>query len=64
MPDGVSVEYRGRVAIITLDNQKKLNALTKDGFYQISKFLREIEAHEEVYITVLIGKGRFFSAYV
>jgi peroxisomal 3,2-trans-enoyl-CoA isomerase len=64
MLDGVSIEYRGGVAIITLDNQKKLNALTKDGFYQISKFLREIEAHEEVHITVLIGKGRFFSAYV
>lgn len=62
MPHGVSVEYRGRVAIITLDNQKKLNALTKDGFYQIAKFLREIETHSEVFVTILIGKGRFFSA--
>jgi Delta3-Delta2-enoyl-CoA isomerase len=64
MPHGISVEYRDRVAIITLDNPKKLNALTKDGFYQISNFLREIEEHDEVFITVLTGKGRFFSAYV
>ena len=64
MPYGVLAEYRGRVAIITLDNPKKLNALTKDGFYQISKYMREIEEHDEVFITVLTGNGRFFSAYV
>lgn len=62
MSDVVSVDYRGRIAIVTINNPKKLNALTKDGFYQISKYLREIEAHDEVFITVLIGKGRFFSA--
>lgn len=64
MPNGVSLEFRGRVAIITLNIPKKLNALTKDGFYQISKFLREIEDHNEVFITIFTGKGRFFSAYV
>ncbi len=62
MSDAISVDYRGRIAIITINNPKKLNALTKDGFYQIAKYLREIETHDEVFITILIGKGRFFSA--
>jgi len=63
MADLVTITYRDRVAIITIDNPKKLGALTKDGFYQISKYLREIETHDEVFITVLTGRGRFFSAY-
>jgi peroxisomal 3,2-trans-enoyl-CoA isomerase len=62
MPNGVSVEYNGRVAIITLDDQKKLNALSKDGFYQLAKYMREISTHDEVFVTLLIGRGRFFSA--
>jgi len=58
----VSVEYRGRVAIITINNQKQLNALTQDKYYQLATYLREIAEHDEVYITVLTGKGRYFSA--
>jgi len=63
MSDHVTLSYHDRIAIITINNPKKLGALTKDGFYQISKYLREIETHDEVFITVLTGKGRFFSAY-
>ena len=57
MPEVITVEYRGRVAIITIDNQQKLNALTQDQYYQIAKFLREIAEHDEVFITVLTAKG-------
>jgi Delta3-Delta2-enoyl-CoA isomerase len=58
----VTVEYKGRIAVITIDNQKKLNAMTQDQYYMIAKFLREVATHDEVFVTVLTGKGRFFSA--
>jgi Delta3-Delta2-enoyl-CoA isomerase len=58
----VTIEYKGRIAVITIDNQKKLNAMTQDQYYIIAKFLREVATHEEVFVTVLTGKGRFFSA--
>lgn len=60
----VTLQYQDRVAIITIDRPDKLNALPKDGFYRITQCLREIETHEEVLVTLLTGKGRFFCAYV
>jgi peroxisomal 3,2-trans-enoyl-CoA isomerase len=60
----ISVEYRGRVAIVTIDNAKKLNSLSQQQYYTLAQLMREIATHDEVYITVLIGKGRYFSAYV
>lgn len=62
MASPIKLEYRGRLAIITIDNPKKLNALDQSGYYEIAQALREIATHDEVYITLLIGKGRFFSA--
>jgi hypothetical protein len=59
MAEPVRVEYKGRIAVITIDNEKKLNALTQDGYYLIAKFLREIATHDEVFITVLTGMGKF-----
>lgn len=62
MSEAVTVEYKGRIAIITIDDQKKLNALNQDGYYQIAQYMREIAEHDEVFITLLTGKGRYFSA--
>jgi peroxisomal 3,2-trans-enoyl-CoA isomerase len=58
----VSVEYKGRIAVITIDNQKKLNALSLDQYYELAKLMREVATHDEDFITVLTGKGKFFSA--
>ncbi|KAI1501003.1 3,2-trans-enoyl-CoA isomerase [Biscogniauxia marginata] len=58
----INVSYAGRVATITIDNDKKLNALTADGYYAIAKALREIAKRDDIYITILTGKGRYFSA--
>lgn len=58
----ISVEYRGRVAVVLIDNQSKLNALGQPQYYQLAQTLREIEKHDEVVVTVLMGKGRYFSA--
>ncbi|KAI9837166.1 MAG: hypothetical protein M1838_004889 [Thelocarpon superellum] len=60
--DSITLEYQGRVAVITLCNEKKLNALSPDLYYHIANLLREISTHDEVYVTLFIGKGRFFSA--
>ena len=62
MADTVQVSFSGRVATITINNEKKLGALTGDGYYAIAKAMREIAARDDIYITVLTGKGRFFSA--
>lgn len=62
MAEHVSVKYNGRVAIITIDNPKKLGALNQDGYYEIAKYMREVATHDEVYVTVLTGTGNFFSA--
>lgn len=58
----ISLEYHGRVATITIDKTEKLNALTQLQYYDIGTKLREIDTHDEVFVTVLLAKGRFFSA--
>ena len=63
MASPIKVEYQGRVAIITIDNDTKLNALNQSGYYDLAQALREVATHDEVFITLLIGKGRYFSAY-
>lgn len=59
MSSTVTLEYKGKIAIITIDNEKKLNALTQDGYYQLATYMREVAEREEVYITILTGKGKF-----
>lgn len=61
-PSVIDLEYRGRVAVITVNNAKKLNALTQMQYYDLATKLREVATHDEVYITLLTGKGRYFSA--
>ncbi|KAK4135346.1 ClpP/crotonase [Trichocladium antarcticum] len=61
-PSVIDVEYRGRLAIITIANETKLNALDQYGYYELAQKLREVATHDEVFVTLLIGKGRYFSA--
>ncbi|KAF1353254.1 enoyl-CoA hydratase/isomerase [Delphinella strobiligena] len=58
----VLYETRGRVAVITLNLPKKLNALTQDHYYRVAVLLREIAERDDITVTVLTGNGRFFSA--
>ncbi|KAF2688449.1 ClpP/crotonase [Lentithecium fluviatile CBS 122367] len=58
----ILVEYKGKAAIITINQPKKLNALNQDGYYALTTALHEVAARDDIYITVLTGKGRFFSA--
>ena len=59
MAGPVTLEYQGKIAIITIDNEPKLNALTQDGYYQLACYMREVAEHDEVFITVLTGKGKY-----
>ncbi len=61
-PSVIKIDYQGRLAIITIDNATKLNALDQTGYYALAQALREVATHDEVFITLLIGKGRYFSA--
>ncbi|GKU07846.1 enoyl- hydratase [Fusarium langsethiae] len=58
----IEVEYNGPIAVVVLNKPNKLNALTKDEFYQLARTLQDVSNHDEVIATVLIGNGRFFSA--
>lgn len=59
----ITLTYQGRIAIVTLNRPDKLNALNADLYYLLGERLREIDQRDDIYITVLTGTGRFFSAY-
>lgn len=59
----ITVTYQDRVAIVTLNRPDKLNALNADLYYLLAERLREIDSREDIFITILTGTGRFFSAY-
>ncbi|GAM83739.1 hypothetical protein ANO11243_017290 [Dothideomycetidae sp. 11243] len=58
----ITFETKGRIAIITINQPKKLNALTQDLYYRIAQLLHEIAERDDIKITILTGNGRFFSA--
>ncbi|KAI8410835.1 hypothetical protein FOFC_10694 [Fusarium oxysporum] len=49
----IEVEYSGPIAVVVLNKPSKLNALTKDEFYQLARTLQEVAN---------MMKWRFFSA--
>ena len=58
----ITLEYRGHIAIITLNNPDKLNALSSSDYFLLAQLMRNVARRDEVYITVLTGTGQFFSA--
>lgn len=62
--DEVSLSIDGKIATITLNVPQKLNALTQDLYYKLAQRLRQVAKLGDVFITVLTGKGRYFSASV
>ncbi|KAI4250729.1 MAG: hypothetical protein LQ352_005279 [Teloschistes flavicans] len=58
----VTLTTEGKIAIITLNLPQKLNALTQELYYRLSSLMREVAARNDIYITILTGKGRYFSA--
>jgi hypothetical protein len=58
----ISLEYRGRVAVLTIDNDQKLNSLSQMQYYDLAQKMREIATRDDIFITVILAKGRYFSA--
>ncbi|EEP78671.1 conserved hypothetical protein [Uncinocarpus reesii 1704] len=58
----IQLAYKGRIAIITLNRPSKLNSLTGDLYYELGQKMREVAERDDIFITVLTGNGRFFSA--
>ncbi|KAI9934059.1 hypothetical protein ASPWEDRAFT_168336 [Aspergillus wentii DTO 134E9] len=58
----ITLTYVDRIAVITLNRPEKLNALNQDLYYLLGERLREVETRDDITITVITGKGRFFSA--
>lgn len=63
-PSAIQLEYLRHVAIVTIANEKKLNALNQEQYFELAQRLREVAECDTVVVTVIIGKGRYFSAYV
>jgi len=59
----ITLEIRGKIAIITLNRQKKLNALDQDLYFRLATLMNEVATMQDIYITILTGSGRYFSAY-
>jgi peroxisomal 3,2-trans-enoyl-CoA isomerase len=57
MSTPVTLEYKGRIAIITINNEKKANALTQDQYFILATHMREVAARDDIYITMLTAKG-------
>ncbi|RPB05838.1 ClpP/crotonase [Choiromyces venosus 120613-1] len=62
MSEPILLEVKKNVALITLNQPKKLNALTGDLYFDLAQVMQKVAGMEEVTITVLTGTGRYFSA--
>jgi peroxisomal 3,2-trans-enoyl-CoA isomerase len=59
----ITLETRGKVAIITLNLPKKLNALNQDLYFRLAALMEQVAAMDNITVTLLTGNGRYFSAY-
>jgi peroxisomal 3,2-trans-enoyl-CoA isomerase len=59
----VTLEYKDRIAIITINNEKKANALTQDQYYILATHMREVATRDDVFITLLTAKGAFSQSF-
>ncbi|TVY90244.1 3,2-trans-enoyl-CoA isomerase [Lachnellula willkommii] len=62
MTEPILFETQGFIAKITLNIEKKLNALTGDLIFQLGSLLEEIAERGDIYVTLLTGNGRYFSS--
>jgi len=58
----VTLRTQGRIAIITINSPRKLNAMRQPDTFRLSCLLRDVAAMPRITVTVLTGTGRFFSA--
>ncbi|EMG47470.1 putative enoyl-CoA hydratase/isomerase [Candida maltosa Xu316] len=62
MSEPITYEVKGRAVLITLNNPKKLNALTIPQYDIICKYLERANEEEGTVITLIQSSGKLFSA--
>ncbi|MBR9766435.1 MAG: enoyl-CoA hydratase [Rhodobacteraceae bacterium] len=62
MSKEVTLEIHDRVARVTLARPEKLNALTTNGFLELSDTLSRLAYDDDVAVVIVTGQGRAFSA--
>lgn len=58
----ITLHTTGKIATIRINNPSKLGALTQDLYYHLAALLREVARRDDIYVTILTGTGRYFSA--
>ncbi|PVH15774.1 uncharacterized protein CXQ87_003628 [Candidozyma duobushaemuli] len=66
MPDedytDILYEVKDRITTITINVEKKLNALNGPQYLQLAKYLDEADKEEDTVCTIIQAKGKYFSA--
>ena len=60
--DRIILEKKDRIAKITLNRPKELNAIDKEALLQLQAAFKDIEADPEVRVVIITGAGRAFCA--
>ncbi|KAL9075194.1 MAG: hypothetical protein Q9161_001880 [Pseudevernia consocians] len=58
----IALHTEGKIAYIRINIPDKLGALTQDLYYRLAYLLREVARRDDIFITILTGTGRYFSA--
>lgn len=58
----VALHTEGKIACIRINIPEKLGALTQDLCYRLACLMREVAERDDIFITILTGTGRYFSA--
>ncbi len=59
---GIALYTEGKIAYLRINVPDKLGALTQDLYYRLAHLMREVAKRDDIFITVLTGTGRYFSA--
>ncbi|KAI0326567.1 ClpP/crotonase [Cubamyces sp. BRFM 1775] len=62
MSSNVTVEVSERIATITFNSPKTLNAITQADYDAFTNALREVDARDDVLVTIWQANGKWFSA--
>lgn len=58
----IIVRLQGHIAVVIINRPDKLNSMNQDHYNQLGESHRRLDRTADITITVLTGKGRFFSA--
>ncbi|KAL9137112.1 MAG: hypothetical protein Q9175_001681 [Cornicularia normoerica] len=58
----IALHTEDKIAYIRINVPDKLGALTQDLYYHLAYLMREVAKRDDIFITILTGTGRYFSA--